>query len=629
MTSREEAVLAPTDPSITDENDWWEFGLTDVKVLKPGKMLYANLLDATEQNPVQVIGCLEPLREDQEQLVLNPGNPPKRIIIDEVTHYAYGQTEDKSIELWVAGKAGWYDIISPAKGFTPTYNRMVQAIDLLYFLVDKHQQGKRQINPSFRSLCEQYTYHTYGSCETREQSAEVFAAHATFLLRCMIQGDADVEWKKTNVFVHLRRQFNDDYNRLVEELSPSEESESEPQDEPEVATPRHQPAAISKSQADAIYQLLKDLREEGHLAKRRLHIDLLGERLAERFSFSKDDAQKILAIRADAVLEMMDEEDFRWPRYVIHRELTHASTKSAPLPAALLTPLDSQEDSSDDERYGRTQKSVLRPKVHTISNKVTGKRNRNASTNQQTVKSNDEEDQEDTDGIDDVDDMEIETPSKTRGHELIRDPFSATKPRTRSFLSASSSGAGSSLMKSLFKDNIKKDKPQSHSSYPLSSSPSRQIQTPERDQTPDTSQEIEEPTDETSATWTCRMPGCEKVISTTDSIERKKLIGDHAGEHEWETQMKVELMESEKRMHSSFPVNNLMQYVIDAHVVQMRTAFPEFYSSSKENDMAQNGDHPSGEQTSIPETEGLEEQNDEDEEDDEDQELEDLAHGYA
>jgi hypothetical protein len=25
------------------------------------------------------------------------------------------------------------------------------------------------------------------------------------------------------------------------------------------------------------------------------------------------------------VLEMMDEEDFRWPRYVIHRELTHPS----------------------------------------------------------------------------------------------------------------------------------------------------------------------------------------------------------------------------------------------------------------------------------------------------------------
>lgn len=408
----------------------------------------------------------------------------------------------------------------------------------------------------------------------------------------------------------------------MEELSPSEESETEPQDEPEVATPRHQPAAISKSQADAIYQLLKDLREEGHLAKRRLHIDLLGERLAERFSFSNEDAQKVIAIRAAAVLEMMDEEDFRWPRYVIHRELTHASTKSAPLPAALLTPLDSQEESSDDERYGRTQKSVLRPKVHTVSNKVTGKRNRNASANQQTIQSNDEEDQEDTDEIDDFD--EIETPSKTRGHELIRDPFSATKPRTRSFLSVSSSGAGSSLMKSLFKDNIKKDKLQTPS---VSSPPSRQtLLTPERDPTPDTAQEIEEFIDETSDTWTCRMPGCEKVISTTDKVERKKLIGDHAGEHEWETQMKVELMESEKRMHSSFPVNNLMQYVVDAHVLQMRTAFPEFYSI-KENGTAQNGEHLLGEETSIPETGGLEEEDDE--EDDEDQELEDLANGYT
>jgi hypothetical protein len=77
------------------------------------------------------------------------------MIIDDVTHYAYGQTEDKSIELWVAGKAGWYDISLPARGFVPTYNRMVQAIDMLYFLIDRHQQGKKQINPSFRSLCEQ------------------------------------------------------------------------------------------------------------------------------------------------------------------------------------------------------------------------------------------------------------------------------------------------------------------------------------------------------------------------------------------------------------------------------------------------------------------------------------------
>lgn len=67
MTAREETVLPPIDPSITDENDWWEFELTDVKVLRPGKMLYANVLDASDDNPVQVIGCLE-LKKNQAHL---------------------------------------------------------------------------------------------------------------------------------------------------------------------------------------------------------------------------------------------------------------------------------------------------------------------------------------------------------------------------------------------------------------------------------------------------------------------------------------------------------------------------------------------------------------------------------
>lgn len=183
MTAREESALPPIDPSITDENDWWEFTLTDVKVLKPGKMLYANLLEASDENPVQVIGCLE-LKKNQEHLgrccgtmtlivsrgasiqlgcslshspVLNRDNSSNRIIIDDVTHYAYGQTEDRSVEIWVAGKAGWYKV-SPAKGYLPTFNRMVQAVDMLYFLMDRHVNRRKQLNPTFKSLCEQVSH---------------------------------------------------------------------------------------------------------------------------------------------------------------------------------------------------------------------------------------------------------------------------------------------------------------------------------------------------------------------------------------------------------------------------------------------------------------------------------------
>lgn len=58
-----------------------------------------------------------------------------------------------------------------------------------------------------RSDTDQYVFHTHGACETLEQSAEVFMNHASFLLRCMIEEDdaGDVEWTKTNVFMHLRR----------------------------------------------------------------------------------------------------------------------------------------------------------------------------------------------------------------------------------------------------------------------------------------------------------------------------------------------------------------------------------------------------------------------------------------
>lgn len=68
MTSREESVLAARDPSLNDENDWEEFSLSDVKILFPGKSRYANLLSASPDNPVQVVGRLEEVEEEQEPL---------------------------------------------------------------------------------------------------------------------------------------------------------------------------------------------------------------------------------------------------------------------------------------------------------------------------------------------------------------------------------------------------------------------------------------------------------------------------------------------------------------------------------------------------------------------------------
>ncbi|KAJ5587381.1 uncharacterized protein N7459_003146 [Penicillium hispanicum] len=592
MTAREETVLPPIDPSISDENDWWEFSLTDVKVLRPGKMLYANLLEATEQYPVQVIGCLE-LKPNQEHLVLNPDYLSKRIIIDDVTHYAYGQTEDRSVELWVAGKAGWYRI-SPAKGYLPTFNRMVQAVDMYYFLMDRHRQGKKQLNPTFKNLCEQYIFHTRGDCETREQSAETFAAHGAFLLRCMVEDDEDMEWSKTNVFVHLRRQFSDEYKNIMERLSPKSEN-GEVEDEPIASTPRHDPTAVVKSQTDAVYQLIRDLREEGQLAKRRLHIDLLTERLSDRYSFSREDARKIIVARASAVLEKLDDEDtpgFKWSRYVIHRELTHAASQDGPLPPALLTPLQPIEDSSDDEDLARTQKSVLRPKIASVSHKLMGKRNRKGVAGQETTQSNDEDEEKEEDDPDAMSD--VETPSKTRGHDLIRTPFSSAKAKTPTTLPEP--GAAAALLKSMLLEPTQ-------SANVLTSTTNNGIPESSTLHIPAGSNGTSEP-----EVWTCRMPGCTKALSSKGD-QRKQEIEAHAGEHDWETQMRVELVETERRMHSAFPVSNLMQYLINQHYQQMRAAFPEIYPAQPvhENGNAnangiENGttQHPNASKESLP-----------------------------
>jgi hypothetical protein len=351
---------------------------------------------------------------------------------------------------------------------------------------------------------------------------------------------------------------------MEEHSSKSEDEDT--QNETEVSTPRHDPAAVAKSQVDAIYQMITDLREEGHLAKRRLHLDLLTERLADRYSFSRENTGKIITARAGAVVERLDEEDtpgFRWSRYVIHRELAHAATQDSTLSPGLMTPLQPIEDSSDDEHLGHTQKSVLRPKMNSVvSGKVMGKRHRNAVVNKDVDGSEASEPEEEDEAMEDMED--VDTPSKSRGHELIRTPLATAKSRGRSLLPSSGS-ATSSLLKSV----LSSEPPQTPSLFTnahgdtLTSHPLAEL-------------------NKISDIWSCRMPGCSKTISTKGD-QRKEEIEAHATEHDWEAQMRIEIVEAERRMHTTMPVSNLMQYLLNQHIAQMRSAFPEKYPATMEN----------------------------------------------
>ncbi|KAE8310725.1 hypothetical protein BDV41DRAFT_544376 [Aspergillus transmontanensis] len=556
MTSREDSVLAARDPSLADENDWEEFSLSEVRVLVPGKSRYANLLTASPDNPVQVTGCLDEVEEEQESLVLDQDYLTKRIVLENITHYAYGQHDDGEVGIWVAGRAGWFSI-SPARGYRPMFNDVVEAIDLLYFLADRHQKRRRSKRrnrtPSVEYLCEEYVSHTHGICEDNDDSAEVFYKHHHFLLTRMLKGEEGIQWVDTDIFAHLREKFPEDYEEIKAELeSPKAESEPEEDkadDEPQEATHEPDPTAASKTQTEAIYQVILDLKEAGHLAKRQLNLDLVASTIVGRFEIdSAEYAQDLIASKADAIIELMDEAktyNFDWSRKVIYRELK-AAAKKHDVQQIAFTPLrprlsnedeSSPEDSEHEEeqprpRRRRVRKSVLRPKS-TIASKKIGKRTRSAAAADDEYMSDDNPDAMD----------EFETPSKVRGHELVRDPLSTrAKRRTRSMLS---NPEITPLQKVPALQEILQSR---------NTSVSIGDQAPSESDNPNGNESI-------SDTWVCQARGCDKVIHKSNTKHGKELIRVHSLEHADDAKVKMDLVFSEHQLNIGFRVDNLLDHI--------------------------------------------------------------------
>ncbi|KAK2792032.1 hypothetical protein FQN52_004142 [Onygenales sp. PD_12] len=556
MTTRIENVLAARDPSLTDENDWEEFALTDVKVLVPGKARYANVLSASTESPVCVTGQLEIVEEEQESLVLDDDYRSKRVLIENVTHYAYGQHEDGQIGVWVAGSAGWFSI-TPAKGYKPMFNEIVEAIDLLYFLADKHQNTGRRSkkwNPKIDYLLDEYTRHTNGACEDAEDAAEVFYKHHEFLIKQMVRGRENVDWATTPLYAHLRELYPEVFEHAEQSAQGTEdESESEEESDESLDTPHE-----GKAQADTIFETILDMKESGLLSKRRLNVAAVGETLLKRYEMdSLDYALDLIRARAGLLLEMMDNArtpTFDWSTKAIYRELKGMESHEIiqDISATPLHPRATKEDSSsaededededDDEipipkgRRRRVRKSLLRPKMSSVSAKRAGKRNQQA-------------DVENTDSDEEIEEplLAEDTPSKVRGHRLVHDPLSVkVNESTRSIISGSDGvSVRKTPMQEIF-DSIM-------SSDPTNSSSSNKIHTAEPPAT------IDLPPD----SWVCSVQGCGKVIYKASSKRSKEAILDHSLVHAEDTQTKLNLVFAEQKHNVNVSVSHLVSRIRD------------------------------------------------------------------
>lgn len=209
-------LLQPVDPA-QHSDDWPILELTgcDIFIQGPDSTRpdtsrgLISLLAADVRNPLVVQGKLSALPREHAHLKLVPFSGVEPVQIENVRQFAYGQYEDGRIDLWAAGTAGWYTI-RPSRAYRSTYERMLQAVEMLYFCADvyggkatKSRKGKSRQNVSAEDVMTRYAA---ANSITHDQAEGRFKAHARFLLTSMMSGKENVEWAKTNLWTWMLRE---------------------------------------------------------------------------------------------------------------------------------------------------------------------------------------------------------------------------------------------------------------------------------------------------------------------------------------------------------------------------------------------------------------------------------------
>ena len=399
-------MLRPLDPIPEDVNDWPDFVLLEAKIFYQGKGRYADLLEASEETPLCVVGVLAPVDDDQQDLLLRDDYGEFVLKLDNVTNYSFGQNEeDTRPVVWAAGKAGWYEIASSAR-YQSHFDDTIEAIDLFYFLVDQHQKlPKFRQKRGFKvdSFLSAYQKHTDYRIDDNDDAMEALHKHHRFLLKQMYEEREGIDWSETHLWKHLAPTYSDEVEMLAkpkmedesmqdatngvdhemtdetdeedeadeDDDSEDEEDKADKEDEQEEAessnaeeaSEERRPLSPEKQARDwtqTIWNILCAIRISGSISLRHCNIDKLAEQLEQHDDFPGDHDAAMTAIEhaAEPLLALMNQaklkKKFNWTTRPIYTELE--ATLADEL-AEVKTP-----SRNPDKRH--RQKSVLRPSGH-------------------------------------------------------------------------------------------------------------------------------------------------------------------------------------------------------------------------------------------------------------------------
>jgi hypothetical protein len=260
MTPRllpESSVLRPRDSSANSD-DWPVFELSHVDVLdhNVNPPTQASLLHASASYPLTVIGRLRPIFKGLADVFLLP--PSRRTLTIEITDvriFSYGAYADGSIGLWAGGKAGWFQI-NPSPAYRQLYKDMTEAVNLLYFIADSYSNPRMSGKGKKATPLPDYTaQELFGKYASEAMEAEASASdaaekvyqHRDFLLASMVAGKEGMMWGKNPLYVHLRKKFPQDWEKIRQRLAAPP-----PQAEKEASQHARQPSIDSASTSSSL-----------------------------------------------------------------------------------------------------------------------------------------------------------------------------------------------------------------------------------------------------------------------------------------------------------------------------------------------------------------------------------------
>ncbi|THX23211.1 hypothetical protein D6C90_00782 [Aureobasidium pullulans] len=222
IMSNESSILRPRDPSQLNSDEWPEFGLKNVFIFDPEdpNKEPVSLLHAGHYRPLSIIARLDPPNTRNHSSWLDT-SLHRRVDIEltDIKEFSYGEYGDGSLDIWAAGKAGWFTI-RPSPEYKRIYSDMIQALKLLYFMADSYRALKKYADLSAPYFFQKCSRARLEKCKTVTDTAAMFTKHRHFLIASMLTYKEGLQWTRTPLFTWFQDTFPSEVQLVRQRIKP-------------------------------------------------------------------------------------------------------------------------------------------------------------------------------------------------------------------------------------------------------------------------------------------------------------------------------------------------------------------------------------------------------------------------